>query len=137
MAPGGIDKAAAACRVLVVDDVKDIRDMIRLILEVRPGFSVVGEAANGRQAIDQAEATQPDVIFLDLAMPVMDGLEALPEIRKAAPRSRILVSSGYDHTMARKAMTLGAHASIVKGGKASEIVAAIRDVWGKRAPATD
>jgi DNA-binding NarL/FixJ family response regulator len=118
--------------VLIVDDVKDIRDMIRLILELRPGFSVVGEAANGQQAIEEAEATQPDVVFLDLAMPVMDGLQALPEIRRVAPRSRILVSSGYDHTMARKAMALGAHASIVKGGKAGEIVAAIRDVWGNQ-----
>jgi len=116
--------------VLLVDDVKDIRDMLRLILELRPGFAVVGEAANGKQAIEQAESTQPDVVFLDLAMPVMDGLEALPEIRRVAPRSRILVSSGYDHTMARQALELGAHASIVKGGKASEIVAAIRAVWG-------
>ena len=118
--------------MLVVDDIKDIRDMIRLILELRPGFKVVGEAANGQQAIEQAQSTQPDVVFLDLAMPVMDGLEALPEIRRVAPSSRILVSSGYDHTMARKAMALGAHASIVKGGKASEIVAAIREVWSNR-----
>lgn len=103
--------------------------MLRLILELRPGFAVVGEAANGRQAIEQAQAAQPDVVFLDLAMPAMDGLEALPEIRRVAPRARILVSSGYDHTMARRALELGAHASIVKGGKASEIVAAIRGVW--------
>jgi DNA-binding NarL/FixJ family response regulator len=115
--------------VLLVDDVRDIRDMLRLILELRPGFAVVGEAANGRQAIEQAQAAQPDVVFLDLAMPAMDGLEALPEIRRVAPRARILVSSGYDHTMARRALELGAHASIVKGGKASEIVAAIRGVW--------
>jgi DNA-binding NarL/FixJ family response regulator len=116
---------ARSCRVLLVDDVKDIRDMLRLILEVTPGFSVVSEAANGRLAIEQAALQQPDVVFLDLAMPVMDGLEALPEIRRVAPGARILVSSGFDYTMARRAIELGAHGSILKGGKASEIVAAI------------
>ncbi|GAC1479661.1 MAG: hypothetical protein PVSMB9_03580 [Candidatus Dormibacteria bacterium] len=115
--------------MLLVDDVKDIRDMLRLILEIRPGFAVVGEAANGKQAIDEAQSSQPDVVFLDLAMPVMDGLEALPEIRRVAPLSRILVSSGYDHTMARRAMALGADASITKGGQAREIVEAILTVW--------
>lgn len=110
--------------------------MLRLILELRPGFAVAGEAANGEQAIEQAESTQPDVVVLDLAMPVMDGLQALPEIRRVAPRARILVSSGYDYTMARQALDLGAHASIVKGGKASEIVAAISAVWrDQRVPA--
>ena len=123
--------------MLLVDDVVDIREMLRMILELRPGFAVVGEAANGKQAIEQAESTQPDVIFLDLAMPVMGGLEALPEIRRVAPRSRILVSSGYDQTMARQALDLGAHASIVKGGKASEIVAAIRAVWGDQKVPTE
>lgn len=115
--------------MLLVDDVKDIRDMLRLILQVRPGFAVVGEAANGKEAIEEAGSSQPDVIFLDLAMPVMDGLQALPELRRVAPRSRILVSSGYDHTMAKRALELGADGSITKGGKAREIADAILTVW--------
>ncbi|HEY8678367.1 MAG TPA: response regulator transcription factor [Candidatus Dormibacteraeota bacterium] len=117
------------CRVLVVDDAKEVREMLCLMLRVRPGFVVVGEAANGREAIDVARETQPDVVFLDLAMPVMDGLEALPEIRRVAPASKVLVSSGYDDTMVRRAVELGAHATIVKGGKAREIADAILQVW--------
>ncbi len=115
--------------MLIVDDIKDIRDMLALVLRVKPGFAVVGEAGNGAEAIERARSIQPDVIVLDLAMPVMDGLAALPGIRAASPGARILVSTGYDNTMRRQAMELGAHGLIVKGATAGEIASAIERVW--------
>ena len=76
-------------RVLVVDDSVDVRRLLIAIIDGHDNcWSVVGEAADGQQAIEIAAATQPDLVLLDLSMPVMDGLEALPLILLAAPAAR-------------------------------------------------
>ena len=71
-------------RVVLVDDTRDLRELMRLAM-VRGGFDVVGEAADGREGIEVCAQQQPDVVLLDLAMPVMDGIEALPGIREHCP----------------------------------------------------
>lgn len=110
-------------RVLLVDDAPDIRFLIRMGLERDGRFEVVAEAINGSDAIGLAEDHQPDVVVLDVAMPVMDGLEALPLIRAAAPASRIAVLSGFTaRSMGSNAEAQGADAYIEKGTPLPHIV---------------
>jgi CheY-like chemotaxis protein len=82
-------------RTLIVDDHAEIRFILR-IAAARYGLEVVGEAGNGQEAIALASSFQPDLILLDIAMPVMDGLEALPSIRHAAPTAKIVVLSAFE-----------------------------------------
>lgn len=79
-------------RVLIVDDEPDIRLVVR-IFATSIGHDIVGEAADGREAIEMARVHQPDVIVLDVMMPGMTGLEALPEIREACPDSTVVIYS--------------------------------------------
>lgn len=117
--------------VLLADDTYDIRVLTRIVLERSGWFDVVGEAEDGQRAIDQAAALQPDVILLDLAMPVMDGLAALPGIREAAPDARVIVLSGFEKAaMAEEANRLGAVAYLQKGMHKDQLVAEILAVCG-------
>jgi DNA-binding NarL/FixJ family response regulator len=101
---------------VIVDDTPDIRMLTRLALEMDGGVRVVGEAENGRDGIDVVQRHQPDVVVLDMAMPVMDGLEALPHIKRACPTARVLVVSGFDDaTVARSAAEVGADDFLQKG----------------------
>jgi len=84
----------AGLRTVLVDDVEDLRALLRILLQQDGRFDIVGEAANGEDAIALAGATQPDIVVLDLAMPVMDGLTALPPLRVAAPGARVVILSG-------------------------------------------
>ena len=107
---------AARFRVVVADDVPDLRFLLTRALTASGRFEVVGAAANGREAIAQAQALRPDLTLLDLAMPVMDGLEALPLIRAAVPDCTVVVLSGFDaETMAAPALARGAAGYLVKG----------------------
>jgi DNA-binding NarL/FixJ family response regulator len=101
-------------RVLLVDDVADIRLLLRSLFEVHPGVEVVGEAGDGRQAIELAAGTQPDLVVLDLSMPVMDGVEALPAIREAAPGARVVVLSAIPRGVDPGAIAAGAVAYVEK-----------------------
>lgn len=112
-------------RVLLCDDSPQIRELVRIVLELE-GNEVVSEAENGREAVDEAERLQPDVVLLDLSMPVMDGLEALPEIKRVAPEARIIVLSGFDNDrLVSQALALGADHYVPKGGDPNEIVDAV------------
>ena len=110
-------------RVVVIDDTPDIRFLLRLTLERDGRFEVVGEAGDGVEAIEAAARLRPDVVLLDLAMPVMDGLEALPEIRKVSPESRVVVLSGFNaRQMSAEALSRGASSYLEKGGIADRLV---------------
>lgn len=110
-------------RVLLVDDAADIRLLLRTMLR-RTGFLVVGEAADGAEGARLAAELQPDLILLDLSMPVMDGLEALPLIRRDAPEATVIVLSGFDRErMEPAAIAAGAHAYFEKGSGITELTA--------------
>lgn len=120
-----------ALRVLICDDVQDIRLLLRLALAADPDIEVVGEAEDGREAVDRSRDLQPDVVLLDLAMPVMDGLQALPEILRVAPGTRVVVLSGFcSEGMAERTRELGASAYLEKGVSAADVVLAVRRVPG-------
>ena len=113
----------ATVRVLVVDDVPDIRKLVRIAIQrCGPSFDVVGEACDGEQAIREAARLHPDLILLDLSMPVMDGLEALPEILAASPESKVLVLSSFTAVeMSEEAMSRGATGYMEKAGMVGKL----------------
>lgn len=96
-------------RVGVVDDTEDIRAMLRLTFELDERFEVVGEASNGVEAIEMAAEMQPDLLVLDRQMPVMGGIEALPELKRVAPEMAVVVFTAYaDGGTAQAALAAGA-----------------------------
>jgi DNA-binding NarL/FixJ family response regulator len=116
-------------RVLVVDDAANLRELLTVLLDVEDDFEVVGTAADGVQALDRADALEPDVVLLDLAMPVMDGLQALPALRARLPHARIVIFSGFEHeALAREALAAGADAYIEKGTSVMQLVARLRQL---------
>jgi NarL family two-component system response regulator LiaR len=116
-------------RVFVADDHAIVRKGIAAVLEIVPDMEVVGEAENGRDAVRQVEALQPDVILMDLVMPEMDGIEAIRRIKERQPGARILVLTtfaGEDQILpAIKAGALGYH---LKDSRPQELAQAIRQV---------
>jgi DNA-binding NarL/FixJ family response regulator len=121
--------------VLLCDDLEAMRALLRIVVELRPGLHVVGEACDGNEAIAEAKRLQPDVILLDLAMPRRTGFDALPLIREAAPEARVIVLSGFvASTTADDVLALGAARFIEKGASPGEIVAAIEEVAAKPPP---
>ena len=102
--------------VLVVDDSEDLRDLLTMVIERHPrGWRVVATAAEGQQAIQEARTCQPDLVLLDIAMPVMDGMQALPHIKEAAPQAVVVMLSGYPFSTAGPgALNAGAHGYLEK-----------------------
>jgi DNA-binding NarL/FixJ family response regulator len=113
-------------RVLIVDDHPLTRDALSALLE-QNGFSVVGQAADGEQAIDAARALQPDLILLDLAMPGLDGLQALPRVRDAAPRCEVvMVTASVAEANLLAAIRAGAAGYLLKTEPPERIVEFLR-----------
>ena len=118
-----------AYRVLIVDDAEEIRTLLRLKLNREERFEVVGEAVDGIDAVEKARSLQPQLVLLDMAMPRMDGLQALPLIREAVPGVRVIVLSGFNQgTLEREALAAGADRYIVKGVSMRELVDEIEKV---------
>ena len=116
-------------RVLIVDDAEDIRLLLRMRLARHGTIDVVGEAVDGLDAVDQARLLQPHLVLLDMAMPRMDGLQALPLIRAAVPDVRVIVLSGFNQgTLEREALAAGADRYVVKGGSMRELLDVIENV---------
>ena len=113
--------------MVLADDADDLREMLRLALEMSGGFRVVAEAADGEKAVEAVRDLQPDALLLDLSMPLLGGLDALPAIRREAPGCSILVLSGHaDPALRRDALRAGADGFLVKGSPPREVVAALR-----------
>jgi DNA-binding NarL/FixJ family response regulator len=122
------DRSKNRTRILLCDDTKDIRALLGAELGLHPDLELVGEACTGAQAIDLAGRIQPDVVVLDLAMPEMDGIAALPEIRRVAPAARVIVLSALESSsVERKVLDLGAERYVEKGTAAGDIVDAVRE----------
>lgn len=102
-------------RVVVVDDQEEIRDLLRLRLERTGHFDVVGEGGDGQEAIDLCTKHRPDVVIVDAAMPVMNGLEAVPDIASGSPSTSIVVYTAESGLATRnEAERVGAHAVVGK-----------------------
>lgn len=124
------EQSTRAHRVIVVDDTPDLRNLLRLVL-ARGGFEVVGEASDGRAGIEVARRTRPDVVLLDIAMPVMDGLEALPTLRRSLPRAKIIAMSAFGASqMAARAVAAGADGYVQKGTSLHAILSYVSEVSG-------
>jgi CheY-like chemotaxis protein len=114
---------APALRVLIVDDTADVRLLVRMLLAERGGIDVVAEATNGLEAIELSAALQPDLIVLDIAMPELDGLAALPRLRSVAPDSRIVMLSAFPRaSLEAVALAAGAAAYVEKTVATEELV---------------
>ena len=117
----------APIRVLVCDDVEAFRALMRYTLEEDPGIEVVGEAGDGMAAIGEAERLQPDVVLLDLTMPILDGIDAIPTVLQRAPGTRVVALSGWGaERMAEAALQQGAVAYVEKTDDVHAIRAAVR-----------
>lgn len=116
-------------RILLADDHAVLRSGLRLLLEVQPDLKVIGEAGDGREALALTQALQPDLILLDLAMPGLGGMEALPLLRKAAPGARILILTMHDDEgYLRQALRNGASGYVLKKAADGELLSAVRAV---------
>jgi len=116
-------------RVVVADDADGLRELVCLLLDLEEDFQVVGSAADGVGAVEVSVAQRPDVVVLDLAMPVMDGMAALAELRQRLPGTRVVVCTGYDVAAARTAvMAAGAAAVLQKDGGFTELPGRLREI---------
>jgi len=102
--------------VVVVDDSPDLRELISMVIRRHPGgWRVVATAADGEQGVEAARTSQPDLVLLDIAMPVMDGMQALPLIKQAAPGTVVVMLSGFPFATAGEgALNAGAHGYLEK-----------------------
>jgi two-component system, chemotaxis family, chemotaxis protein CheY len=120
--------------VVVCDDVPELRRLLREVLEEDKGMHVVGEAADGREAVEVIERLQPDVVILDLSMPELDGLEAIPLIHQVAPAAEICIFSGFEEgKVAEVALRLKASRYVRKGAPLEDLRNAVRELGSKAA----
>jgi DNA-binding NarL/FixJ family response regulator len=116
-------------RILIADDHAILREGVRALLATADDIEVVGEAADGREAIELAQKLEPDAILMDVAMPGLGGLEATLEIRKLVPRTKILVLSQYgEPEYVRRFLKAGVSGYVLKKAAGADLVAAIRAV---------
>jgi len=123
----------AAVRVLLVDDSFHFRRFVQRILETRRDFQVVGEAADGFEAVRQATELKPDLILLDIGLPKLDGIQAAKAILNAAPESKIVFASAYcSLSLAGTALKLGAKGYVVKSEAAKDLLHAMKVVMSNK-----
>ena len=116
-------------RILIVEDQRIVREGLRAVLEDEDEIAIVGEAANGQEAIELFAQLQPDVVLMDLQMPVIDGPEATRRIRELSPDARILVLTTYaTDEFIFKALRAGAQGYLLKDASANELLGAIRSI---------
>ena len=114
---------------MIVDDHKVFRRGLHSLLGTQPGWEIVGDAADGAEAVRKANQLKPDVVIMDISMPMMSGLDATRLIMEAAPETKVLIFSMLDsEQMKRDALEAGARGYVLKSHAASDLIAAIRAV---------
>ncbi|MGQ9545876.1 MAG: response regulator transcription factor [Dehalococcoidia bacterium] len=126
-----LEEATRKIRVLVADDHTMVRDGICAVLTLQRDLDIVGEAVNGKEAIEKVLRLLPDVALMDILMPVMSGLEATRQIKNQCPQTRVLILTQYDEPENMLAATqVGAHGFIPKKAASEQLIAGIRAVYG-------
>ncbi|MCC9076427.1 response regulator transcription factor [Litorilinea aerophila] len=121
----------AKIRILLAEDHTIVRKGIRLLLDREPSFEVVGEAENGREAVEMAEQLRPDIILMDHTMPLLNGLEALRQIKKRLPEIRVIILTMHtNEEYIFQFLQAGAAGYLVKQTAPTDLVEAIRAVHG-------
>ena len=112
---------------MICDDHPGFRQVLSLLLGTDAELQIVGEAADGREAIDLAARLRPDVLLLDVSMPEMDGLEALPHIREASPGTHVVMVTAFaSDSVRRRAFDAGAREFVEKGADVGDIVERVK-----------
>ena len=115
--------------ILLADDHAVVRQGFKMILAAQPDMEIVGEAGNGREALDLAGQLQPDVIVMDVAMPELNGIEATRRVADVSPRTRVLALSMHkDSVYVREILRAGARGYLLKDSIASDLLAAVRAI---------
>ena len=116
-------------RILLADDHVLVRQGFRMILAAQPDMEIVGEAGNGREAVEMAEKLKPDVIVMDVAMPELNGIEATRRLAGSMPRTRVLALSMHkDSVYVREILRAGARGYLLKDSADADLLAAVRSV---------
>jgi len=114
------DKRDGAIRVLLVDDVQEVRETLRSILATYPGFEIIGEACNGEEALEAVQILKPSVVVMDINMPRLDGIKATSLIKRVYPHIVIVGLSVYANDDTRKAMTAAGATTVISKEAAVE-----------------
>jgi DNA-binding NarL/FixJ family response regulator len=126
-------RAMNKLRILVADDHELVRHGIRGILRTRRGWRVIGEAANGQEAVEKAHKLKPDVAILDVSMPDLDGLQATRQIRETSPNTKVVVLTMHESDqMVHRVLEAGALGYVLKSDLAANLVKAVKDVSAGR-----
>ncbi len=113
-------------RIVIADDHTLVREGLRKIIEAHPGWQVVGEAADGREAVRQALDLKPDLVILDLAMPLLGGVDAIQQIVRRLPATRVLVVSMHaEEVYVTRALRAGAHGYLLKDSAGTDLLRAV------------
>ena len=115
-----------ATRILVADDHEVVRRGLQALLEAQPGWEVSGEAVDGREAVEKAKQLKPDVVIMDISMPVLNGLEATRQILKVNPHARVLILTMHESDqIVREVLDAGARGYILKSDAGRDLVGAV------------
>jgi DNA-binding NarL/FixJ family response regulator len=130
--------ARRTCRVAICDDSYPLVRLLEIAFEVEDDLEIVGVARNGVEVVGVCSQVRPDVLLLDLAMPLRDGLDALPLVLEASPGTRVIVYTGFaSETVVERALAAGASEVVLKGGAPSELARRIRFVHDASASSAD
>jgi len=116
-------------KILLVDDHTIVRQGLKALLEAHSGFVIVGEAENGREAVKKAQELSPDIVIMDIAMPVLNGLEATRQIKRALPDTKVLALTMYnDEEYVFQILKSGASGYLIKETAANELITGILSI---------
>jgi two-component system, NarL family, response regulator NreC len=119
----------ARIRILLADDHAVVRQGFKMILNAQPDMEIVGEAGNGREAVDLAEKLKPDVVVMDVAMPELNGIEATRRVVQSTPHARVIALSMHkDSVYVREVLRAGARGYLLKDSGAGDLVSAVRAI---------
>jgi two-component system response regulator NreC len=128
-----VSRAVRPIRLILADDHAAVREALRLLINVQPDLEVIGEAADGQEAVDAAVALKPDVLLMDVSMPKLNGLQATAAVRRRAPNVRVLALTRHaEESYVGELLRAGASGYALKQSNSAELLTAIRTVAAGR-----